>query len=174
MEEKTLHKHLVAKTDGKAEPDNILIAGSIRITVIFPNLIRAECGSEKSFCDEATQSVWFRNHGKVDFTYEITKTKIIIKTEKAEFCINRRNGTAIYAKIGDMESSCDNSENLKGTARTLDRHTVRFRSKTELSRVTELPYLMTASRCLCVKTEKSDRASRKNAIFMCLHTAPII
>ena len=98
MEEKTLHKHLVAKTDGKAEPDNILIAGSIRITVIFPNLIRVECGSEKSFCDEATQSVWYRNHGKVDFTYEITKTKIIIKTEKAEFCINRRNGTAIYAK----------------------------------------------------------------------------
>ena len=87
MEEKTLHEHLVAKTDGKAEPDNILIAGSIRITVIFPNLIRVECGSEKSFCDEATQSVWFRNHGKVDFTYEITKTKIIIKTEKAEFCI---------------------------------------------------------------------------------------
>ena len=169
MEEKTLHKHLVAKTDGKAEPDNILIAGSIRITVIFPNLIRVECGSEKSFCDEATQSVWFRNHGKVDFTYEITKNKIIIKTEKAEFCINRRNGTAIYAKIGDMESSCDNSENLKGTART-----VRSRSKTELSRVTELPYLMTASLCLCVKTEKSDRASRKNAIFMCLHTAPII
>lgn len=66
MEEKTLHKYLVAKTDGKAEPDNILIAGSIRITVIFPNLIRVECGSEKSFCDEATQSVWFRNHGKVD------------------------------------------------------------------------------------------------------------
>lgn len=46
MEEKTLHKHLIAKTDGKAEPDNILIAGSIRITVIFPNLIRVECGSE--------------------------------------------------------------------------------------------------------------------------------
>ena len=83
MEEKTLHEYLVAKTDGKAEPDNILIAGSIRITVIFPNHIRVECGSEKSFCDEATQSVWFRNHGKVDFTYEITKTKIIIKTEKA-------------------------------------------------------------------------------------------
>ena len=120
MEEKTLHKHLVAKTDGKAEPDNILIAGSIRITVIFPNLIRVECGSEKSFCDESTQIVWFRNHVNGDFTYEITKTKIIIKTEKAEFCINRRNGTAIYAKIGDMESSCDNSENLKGTARTLD------------------------------------------------------
>lgn len=49
MEEKTLHKHLVAQTDGKAEPDNILIAGSIRITVIFPNLIRVECGSENPF-----------------------------------------------------------------------------------------------------------------------------
>lgn len=106
MEEKTLHKHLIAKTDGKAEPDNILIAGSIRITVIFPNLIRVECGSEKSFCDEATQSVWFRNHGKVDFTYEITKTKIIIKNRKSrvlhkpqkrygDICQNRRYGVEL-------------------------------------------------------------------------------
>ena len=120
------------------------------------------------FCDEATQSVWFRNHGKVDFTYEITKTKIIIKTEKAEFCINRRNGTAIYAKIGDMESSCDNSENLKGTARTLDQAHGAIPLKDGVISCDGAAVFDDSKSLLMCKRRRSQTALRERTRYLCV------
>ncbi len=112
-----LNSHLVAKTESKTNEQNILVFGDLRISVLLDGVIRIEKGK---FCDEPTQSFWFRNHGKINFIYEKTGNKLTVKTDRAEFCINISKGKPIYAKCGDFISKCDNKNNLKGTARTLD------------------------------------------------------
>ncbi len=112
-----LNKHLVAKTNARANEKNILTFGDVRITVILPNIIRIEKGD---FCDEATQSFWHRDFGEVNFTCDKKSNKVVIRTDKAEFCVNVSNGKAVWAKCDGLVSKCDNRKNLKGTARTLD------------------------------------------------------
>ena len=64
------------KSDGTACSDNIMIDGDLRITVITPQLIRIEKGN---FCDLPTQTVLFRNLGRVDFSYKVNGDKILIQ-----------------------------------------------------------------------------------------------
>ncbi len=112
-----LNSHLITKTHGKAHDDNVIIYNDVRVSVLLDGVIRIEKGA---FCDDATQSFWFRNHGKTDFKAEKTGNKLTVTTDRAEFCINLSNGKPVYAKCGDLISKCDNKKNLKGTARTLD------------------------------------------------------
>ncbi len=112
-----LNSHFVVKENGKAYEENVLIFGDVRITVILDGVLRIEKGT---FTDEITQSFWKRNCGKVKFSSERKGNKVIIKTDRAEFCINLSNGKPIYAKCGNLVSKCNNKKNLKGTARTLD------------------------------------------------------
>lgn len=112
-----LNSHLVVKEEGKAFDENVLVFGDIRISVILDGVIRIEKGT---FTDEITQSFWKRNHGKVNFTSEKQGNKVIIKTDRAEVCVNLSNGKPVWAKCGSLVSKCNNKKNLKGTARTLD------------------------------------------------------
>lgn len=112
-----LNSHLIVKEDGKACEENILLFGDTRISVLLDGVVRIEKGE---FCDEITQSFWKRNHGKVNFTSQKQGNKVIIKTDRAEFCINLSNGKPVWAKCGELVSKCNNKKNLKGTARTLD------------------------------------------------------
>ncbi len=113
-----LNSHLITKADGKANEDNIIIFDDVRISVLLDGVIRIEKGA---FCDEATQSFWFRNHGKISYKTEKKNNKLIIYTDRSEFCINLSSGKPVYAKCGNLVSDCSNKKNLKGTARTLDR-----------------------------------------------------
>ncbi len=112
-----LNSHFIVNEKGKAFDENILIFGDVRITVILDGVIRIEKGT---LTDEITQSFWKRNCGKINFTSEKRGNKVIIKTDRAEFCVDLSKGKPVYAKCGTLVSKCNNRKNLKGTARTLD------------------------------------------------------
>lgn len=116
-----LHEWLIAKPESEPFKENVITEGNTRITVILPGVIRIEnCSSPNGFTDKPTQSIWYRNHGKVSFSVEIKGGNIHVKTDKADFCVKKSNGKPVYTKTGNMVSKCNNAKNLKGTARTLD------------------------------------------------------
>ncbi len=112
-----LNSHLIMNENGKAFDENVFSFNDIRISVLLDGVIRIEKGV---FCDEITQSFIRRNHGKVNFDREKKGNRVIIKTDRAEFCVNALTGKPVYAKCGKLVSKCNNKKNLKGTARTLD------------------------------------------------------
>ena len=54
-----LEKHLIAQTNPAARPENVIVTGDLRITVLTDCLLRIEKSENLQFCDEATQSIWF-------------------------------------------------------------------------------------------------------------------
>ena len=65
-----LDKHLIAKTAPAAREENQITLDTVRITVLTERLFRIEVSPEGRFCDQATQAVWFRDLGAVDFRAE--------------------------------------------------------------------------------------------------------
>lgn len=110
-------KKYAIKSDGSACAENVIIDSDLRITVITPELIRIEKGS---FCDLPTQTVLFRNLGKVDFSFKNTSNRITVKTDKCEFCVSEC-GELQSVRLSDGRLVTDfKNGNLKGTRRTLD------------------------------------------------------
>ena len=93
-----LNSQFVIETDSKTDEKNILVFDNVRISVILPGVIRIEKGV---FCDKPTQSFWYRNHGKVNFTSEKQGNKVTIKTEVAEFCVNISSGKPFVQNVTD-------------------------------------------------------------------------
>ena len=107
----------VIKSDGFACAENIVVDSDLRITVITPELVRIEKGG---FCDLPTQTVLFRNLGKVDYSFAKESDRITVRTDKCEFCI-LKSGKMQNVKLSDGRVVTDfKSGNLKGTRRTLD------------------------------------------------------
>ena len=69
----------------KAHDSHTIVKGGIRITVITPCLVRGEEQSKGKFCDEPTQSVWFRDFCKPEFKVNESSDTIEIKTTTANF-----------------------------------------------------------------------------------------
>ena len=115
-----LFKHLIAHTKGATLPENTVTVGNTRISVLLDRVIRVEFDKAKSFTDMPTQSIWFRDHGKVEFTAKQNKNRAVIITEKAEFTVNTQNGKVLTVKIDGKTVRPNPKHNLKGTARTLD------------------------------------------------------
>ena len=110
-------KKYAIKSDGSACAENVIIDSDLRITVITPELIRIEKGS---FCDLPTQTVLFRNLGKVDFSFKNTSNRITVKTDKCEFCVSECGELqSVRRSDGRLVTDFKNG-NLKGTRRTLD------------------------------------------------------
>ena len=110
-------KKYVIKSDGFACSENIVVDSDLRITVITPELVRIEKGG---FCDLPTQTVLFRNLGKVDYSFVKESDRITVRTDKCEFCI-LKSGKLQNVKLSDGRVVTDfKSGNLKGTRRTLD------------------------------------------------------
>lgn len=116
-----LDPHLIAKTNGSANPGQIHIAGKVRITVIAPELIRVEFDPRGKFLDKATQAVWFRDCGRCDYAVRKQENHLVVKTEKASFYINPREKKIDFVQLAGFRIDADNKDNLKGTYRTLDR-----------------------------------------------------
>ncbi len=94
---------------------------SVRFTVITPCLLRVEVQNEGRFCDEPTQSVWFRNLGEAKFEVKESGNKIEIRTEKAVFTYSLSSKKMLSIKLSDGRTVKNyKSGNLKGTCRTLD------------------------------------------------------
>ncbi|MGN0560448.1 MAG: TIM-barrel domain-containing protein, partial [Candidatus Fimenecus sp.] len=115
-----LHAHLIAHTQGAALSENTVTVGNTRISVLLDRVIRVEFDKAKSFTDMPTQSIWFRDHGKVEFTAKQSGNRAVITTDKAEFTVNTQNGKVLTVNIDGKTVRPSNKHNLKGTARTLD------------------------------------------------------
>ena len=68
-----LDKHLIAITRPQAKEENIVSWKNYRVTVLQDRLFRLEYNADKSYRDEATQSVWFRDMLPQDFRVEKQK-----------------------------------------------------------------------------------------------------
>ncbi|MDD3946398.1 MAG: glycoside hydrolase family 31 protein [Clostridia bacterium] len=114
-----MKKRLIANTSPQAPESAQIIHGNTRITVLTPSLVRVETTKNCSFCDKATQIVWYR-----DFTcpYEKQEDKksITITTSAAVYHYSKRRKKIDYVIINNRKVAANNRYNLKGTARTLD------------------------------------------------------
>lgn len=117
-----LKNSLKAHVDGRACEDNIYIRKNTRFTVITDRLIRVEHSKNGEFFDEATQTVWFRNLGKVDFSVKETRSGCLIKTDKAVFLYNdmKKRVESVTFVPSYKTVPVSNKNNLGGTVRTLD------------------------------------------------------
>ena len=115
-----LDSHLIVPTNPVADAENIVMFGDFRITVLGERLIRVEKDVERIFEDGATQSVWFRNFGKQNFTAIVKGSCIEITTNARKFCINTFEYEKSYALVDGKKVLFDNKNNLLATARTLD------------------------------------------------------
>ncbi len=112
-----LKQSLIAKTEGKAYAEQMVILDKIRITYLTDRLIRVESGE---FTDLASQTVWFRKFeaGKM----EVNKRANVITVETSSAVFYIKNGKPNSVLIKDMDKTFvfSRQKNLKGTRRTLD------------------------------------------------------
>ncbi len=104
-----------------AHKSHTIIRKNTRFTIITPCLLRVETQSKGKFCDEPTQSVWFRDFEMPEFKINESRDSIEIKTTKANFLYSFKTGKMIRIKLRDgrVVTNCT-AGNLKGTCRTLD------------------------------------------------------
>ncbi len=104
-----------------AHKTHTLVRKNLRFTVITPCLLRVENVSKAKFCDEPTQSVWFRDFDKPEFKVNDSQDTIEIKTTKANFLYSLKAKKMLRIKLRDSRVVTNYSQgNLKGTCRTLD------------------------------------------------------
>ncbi|MBQ6872896.1 MAG: DUF5110 domain-containing protein [Clostridia bacterium] len=98
-----------------------IVRKNTRFTIITPCLLRVEHQSKGKFCDEPTQSVWFRDFDEPAFEIVDSDDTVEIKTTKANFLYSLKSQKMIRIKLRDGREVKDyTSGNLKGTCRTLD------------------------------------------------------
>ena len=66
-----------------APEGQVIIRKNVRFTLITPCLLRVEREAKGRFCDEPTQSVWFRSFDTPKFEIKENDDEIEIKTTKA-------------------------------------------------------------------------------------------
>ncbi len=114
-----LNQHLIAKTEPAALKENIILWDDIRVTVLCEGLFRVEKDKNKKFCDEATQSIWFRNTDAVEYSLKETGDSLIIKTNKATLTL-RRDIMASTVRTDGKTVKLSSIKNLPGAYRSLD------------------------------------------------------
>ncbi|MGN0569873.1 MAG: TIM-barrel domain-containing protein [Candidatus Fimenecus sp.] len=115
-----LNKRMLAATKGAAFEENIIKAGNVRVSVLTERMLRIEFSADGKFTDLPSQTVWYRNFGKVVFTSAENADVLTVRTASAEFQINCHTGNFKYAVIDGKSVAYSPSNNLKGTTRTLD------------------------------------------------------
>ena len=115
-----LHEYLQAAPAPAPCAQNVILAGNTRISVLLERVIRIEHGTQEGFTDAATQSVWYRDHGAVEFQTEKHGAVLTVQTAKASFAVNTVSGKLLYAVVDGKRVRPCRRHNLKGTARTLD------------------------------------------------------
>lgn len=115
-----------------ARSGNTIALGNLRVTVIAPALIRLEWSEKGIFTDKATQKIWNRDLGAVEFIRkdyddecEIGTSRLTIRCRKVGDGGNVSLRSAVEVIIKNPVGTRtwrhgDKTETLKGTARTLD------------------------------------------------------
>lgn len=114
-----LKSHLIAHTEPKADKENIVLWKEYRVTVLQDRLFRLEKSENKMFRDEATQTVWFRNMPKQEFTVTKQEDSLIIDTGACKLLLCPQRGDC-RIELNGKKIAIDNTGNLLGTSRTLD------------------------------------------------------
>ncbi len=105
----------------KALDSHTVVFADTRFTVITPCLLRVEVQKNGKFCNEPTQSVWFRDFDEPKFEIKEENETVEIKTTKANFLYCLKTKKMLRIKLRDGRTVTDyKSGNLKGTCRTLD------------------------------------------------------
>ena len=104
-----------------AKEECVVVRKGTRFTVLTPCLLRVENQKEGKFCDEPTQSVWFRDFAAPEFDVREDGDIIVIRTTKANFMYCLKTQKMLRIKLVDGRTVTDyKAGNLKGTCRTLD------------------------------------------------------
>lgn len=112
-----LKQSLIAKTQGKANDNQVVQIGDVRITVLTPRLIRIEKGG---FTDLASYTVWFRKFEAPEFKTESKGKIITVDTSEVIFTVKSGKPYCVYFKDTKKTEFFSKQKNLKGTRRTLD------------------------------------------------------
>jgi len=125
----TLSNHLIVKTRPYANQKNVVLFDNYRITVLSQRLFRIENDPTLTFCDIATQGVWFRDMPKNKFSVKKEKLFCKIQTSFLSLYVYKDFKKSFIQFNDGKKVKINNSENLGGTYRTLDRceGDVRFR-----------------------------------------------
>ena len=117
-----LKPSLIAKTDAKANENQIYTGNGCRITVLTSRLIRVEYSPENKFTDLASYAVWFRKFDGVDFTVKEQGAMLVVETAEVKFFIKKKSGKPAFVEFKESGKTvkANNKNNLKGTCRTLD------------------------------------------------------
>ena len=116
-----LEKHLIARTEPVALQGNVIVEKDLRITVLADRLFRIEQEPEGHFCDQATQTVWYRRTENVSYFVDRTDGELKVVTDKAVLVWKGTVEDSYVMFTGEEEKRyLNNSENLFGTYRTLD------------------------------------------------------
>jgi alpha-glucosidase (family GH31 glycosyl hydrolase) len=124
-----LADHLVPDVDPVADPDAVVEAGDVRVTVLGPHVVRLEYDPDAGFEDRPTQTVWYRDHPVPDFDVSVTEDRLEVSTDALAVRYDQRGegfapgtlsvhvaDTGTVWRYGD-----DPTGNLGGAVRTLDR-----------------------------------------------------
>ncbi len=111
-----------------ANPEAVIVGPQVRFTVLTSRLIRLEYSAQNQFEDRASQTFWFRQQPVPDFEVHRSDTHIEIQTQHLHlnYMINSDGFTPQHLKIRILTSGIiwqfgdHDSQNLQGTARTLD------------------------------------------------------
>lgn len=105
----------------KAADSQSIVIGKTRFTVITPCLLRVEVQKNGYFCDEPTQSVWFRDFDAAKYEVKNENDTVEIKTTKVNYLWSTKENKMLRIKLRDGRVITDYKKgNLKGTCRTLD------------------------------------------------------
>lgn len=113
-----LKQSLIAKTDSKANANQIKEISGMRITYLTSRLIRVEAGGE--FTDLASTTVWFRNFEAEGFEVSQNGNTVTVETAEIIFTIKNKKPYSVYFKDSKSTEIFKKQKNLKGTCRTLD------------------------------------------------------
>ncbi len=106
---------------------NTVSGASYRFTVLTPCLFRLEYAANGAFEDRASQSVFYRDYDKTNFSVKMNGPDLMIETERA--ILYYREGApfaedtlavALKAEPGTVWHFGEEMEDLGGTVRTLD------------------------------------------------------
>ena len=104
-----------------AHVGSVYVKGNTRLTVITPCMLRVEVQKDGKFCDEPTQSVWFRDFCQPEFKILEADNSVMIITPMVKFRYSFKENKMHYIELHDGRTVKDyKSGNLKGTCRTLD------------------------------------------------------
>ncbi|MBQ6864827.1 MAG: DUF5110 domain-containing protein [Clostridia bacterium] len=117
----TFAKRFQIECSPLAPAEQVLVYGNTRFTVLTDCLLRVEKQDEEMFCDEPTQSVWFRDFAHPSFTVAEVADTVQIRTAKVTFVYSLCENKMLRIVLPGGKNVTDFKKgNLKGTCRTLD------------------------------------------------------